>query len=71
MTDYMDFWFYDDTTGEQFFVELECNPATPRKQAIKALTPKAIEIAKDNFDAPHLLDVISPEEAEILGYDTY
>ena len=71
MKDYVDFWFVDDETGEEFFVELQCDTNTPRKQMIKELTPAAMEIATDNFEDPRLIDVISPEEAERLGFDTY
>lgn len=71
MMDYIDFWFVDDETGEEFFVELKCDTNTPRKQVIKELTPVAMEIAKDNFADPRLIDVISEEEAVMLGFDTY
>lgn len=67
----VDFWFVDDATEEEFFVELDCDLNTPRAQMIAELLPKAMEIAEDNFDEPHLIDVISVEEAERMGYDTY
>lgn len=71
MMDYIDFWFVDDETGEEFFVELKCDTNTTRKQVIKELAPVAMEIAKDNFEDPRLIDVISEEEAVMLGFDTY
>lgn len=71
MKEYLDFWFVDDESGEEFFVELSCEKGTPRKEAIAMLTPQAMETAKDNFEDPRLIDVISEEEAVILGFDTY
>lgn len=71
MQEYLDFWFIDKESREEFFVELTCEKGTPRKEAIAMLKPKAMEIAKDNFEAPKLIDVISPEEAEVMGLDTY
>jgi hypothetical protein len=71
MKEYMDFWFVDDESGEEFFVELACEKGTPRKEAIAMLMPQAMEIATDNFEDPRLIDVISDEEAERLGFDTY
>jgi IMP cyclohydrolase len=71
MKEYMDFWFVDDESGEEFFVELACEKGTPRKEAIAMLMPQAMETAKDNFEDPRLIDVISEEEAVMLGFDTY
>lgn len=71
MKEYMDFWFVDDESGEEFFVELSCEKGTPRKEAIAMLTPEAMEIARDNFEDPRLIDVVSEEEAVMLGFDTY
>lgn len=71
MKEYMDFWFVDEESGEEFFVELDCEKGTPRKEAIAMLKPKAMEIARDNFEAPKLIDVISDTEAEMMGLDTY
>lgn len=71
MKEYLDFWFVDDESGEEFFVELSCEKGTPRKEAIAMLTPQAMETAKDNFEDPRLIDVISEEEAVMLGFDTY
>ena len=71
MKEYMDFWFVDDESGEEFFVELSCEKGTPHKEAIAMLLPQAMEIATDNFEDPRLIDVISDEEAERLGFDTY
>lgn len=71
MKEYMDFWFVDDESGEEFFVELSCEKGTSRKEAIAMLMPQAMEIATDNFEDPRLIDVISDTEAERLGFDTY
>lgn len=51
--------FYDDETGEIFFVQAEN-------------LQKAVEIAKDYFEEPQFTrEIYDDEEAEILGYDTY
>ena len=71
MKEYLDFWFVDKESGEEFFVELDCAKGTPRKEAIAMLKPKAMEIARDNFAKPKLIDVISDTEAEAMGLDTY
>lgn len=71
MIGYVDFWFVDDVTEEEFFVELRCDLSTPRKQMIAELMPQALEIARDNFEEPRFVDVISDTEAELLGFDTY
>lgn len=71
MKEYLDFWFADEESGEEFFVELDCEKGTPRKEAIAMLKPKAMEIATDNFENPRLIDVISDTEAEMMGLDTY
>lgn len=71
MIGYVDFWFVDDVTEEEFFVELRCDLSTPRKQMIAELMPQALEIANDNFEEPRFIDVISDTEAELLGFDTY
>ena len=71
MKEYLDFWFADEESGEEFFVELDCEKGTPRKEAIAMLKPKAMEIATDNFENPRLIDVISDTEAEMIGLDTY
>lgn len=70
-TDYIDFLFVDEECGEEFFVELECDPNTPRKEVMKTLLPKARQIANDNFDRPTFIQLVPPEVAEMMGYDTY
>lgn len=71
MEEYLNFWFVDEESGEEFFVELACKKGTLRKNAIQQLLPEAKEIAENYFEAPKLIDVISPEEAERMGLDTY
>ena len=71
MKDYFDFWFVDEKSGEEFFVELEWVSDIPKEEAIKKLLSEANKIAHDNFEAPRLIDVVIPEVAEILGFDTY
>lgn len=56
-----DYLFYDPDTGEQFFVESEC-------------LGDAFEILSENEFDPNALvlcGVYDPEDADILGYDTY
>ena len=54
------YWFRDDDTGEEFFVELD-----------HACYKEARAIAKEYFEAPKFLGTVSEEEAEMMGYDTY
>jgi hypothetical protein len=53
-----DFWFEDLETGEEFFVEVES-------------LGDALAIANEYFERPMLLDIVSPEVAEMMGLDTY
>ena len=55
-----DYWFIDNDSGEEFFVEC-------------ATEEEAWEIAAENFDETdlELVQVITPEQAEIIGLDTY
>ena len=53
------YWFKDEKTGEEFFVEQE------NKE-------KAFEVAKNFFgDEIRYFGRISEQEAEFYGYDTY
>lgn len=52
------FFFYDEETSEWFFVEVET-------------LDDALAIANEYFESPRLMDVMTTEEADILGYDTY
>lgn len=57
----IDYLFMDNDSGEEFFVECDS-------------LDEAWEIAIENFgeDADlAFIDEFDPEEAEILGYDTY
>ena len=60
--DWIDFWFVDDESGEEFFVEV--------RDTEHALAD-ATEIARANFESPRWVATITPEEAEWYGYDTY
>ena len=53
-----DYLFKDMETGEEFFVEVETKE-------------EAIEVAQTYFTEPKFLMVCTPEDADILGYDTY
>lgn len=59
-----DFWFTDTETGEDFFVEVD-------DEDIMTALYKAWEIAKQYFDTPHFVTSLSPEEADMYGFDTY
>jgi hypothetical protein len=59
---YVDYWFQDAQTGEDFFVEVEDIPGSQ---------VKAIGIAEFNFPEPKLVCAVSPGEAEAMGFDTY
>ena len=53
-----DYLFYDNETGEEFFVECDTEE-------------EAIEVANKNFNSPKLKAIMTPKEAEWFGYDTY
>lgn len=53
-----DYLFKDMETGEDFFVE------TDSKE-------EALRVANTYFEEPRLLMICTPEDADILGYDTY
>lgn len=55
---YKDYLFFDEETGENFFVETNS-------------LAKAVEIAREYFDDPTFVEVYTSAEAEILGFDTY
>ena len=55
---YNTFYFIDEATGEDFFVEAD---------TIK----EARAIANENFEDPTFVRRVSYEEAEDLGFDTY
>ena len=55
---YKDYLFFDEETGENFFVETN------------SLT-KAVEIAREYFNEPKFIEVYTTVEAEALGFDTY
>ena len=55
---YKDYLFFDEETGENFFVETNS-------------LAKAVEIAREYFDEPTFVDVYTSAEAEVLGFDTY
>ena len=55
---YKDYLFFDEETGENFFVETDS-------------LASAVEIAREYFDEPTFVDVYTSAEAEVLGFDTY
>lgn len=66
--EYIDYWFEDEETGEQFFVEV---PISKDHCDYTEYISLASAIASDHFDAPKLVDVVDQEEAEMWGFDTY
>lgn len=53
-----DYWFYNEESGEEFFVE--CDNVNEAKI-----------IAKGVDEDAELIDIVSPERAEIIGLGTY
>ena len=66
MGEWLDACFEDEETGEVFFVEIRKEHDTAEE-----FVAACLEIAEENFDEPHFLQIVEQEEAEILGYDTY
>lgn len=64
MANWKDFRFFDEETGEDFFVEIDCD-------ATEDPTADAYAIAEENFSDPQLTGIYDPEYAEMLGLDTY
>ena len=65
--EWLDAKFYDKESGEIFLVELKKEDGEEMEDFIA----KCQEVADENFSDAHYLELISSEEAEILGYDTY
>ena len=65
--EWLDVEFEDKETGEAFLVELKKEEG----EDIEDFIAKCQEIADENFSDAHYIELISGEEAEILGYDTY
>lgn len=54
----MTFYFDDEASGEDFFVDRDT-------------LEEAIKVANEYFEDPKFISVISDEEAEYWGLDTY
>ena len=65
--EWLDCQYYDDESGEIFFVELRRAVG----ETIEEFIQKCNAIAKENFEAPVFCGMVMQEEAEMLGYDTY
>ena len=70
---WIDLLFYNEETGEEFFVELDTEGGSKTKDELKK---EAWAIIEENFDSDDLASIrfqcfTSPEYAEQLGYDTY
>lgn len=63
---YIDFLFYDNATGEDFLVELQMDGSK-----LEDLLAQAQEIADENFSDAEFQEVVSEEDAEMMGIDTY
>lgn len=60
--EWIDFWFVDNESEEEFFVEVRKTEHAKKD---------AWAIARANFKAPKLIRTIAPEYAKYYGYDTY
>jgi hypothetical protein len=58
MIQMMNYWFADEDSGEEFFVQEDDKD-------------KAIRIAKEYFNQPILIDIVDDPTAEMAGLDTY
>lgn len=70
---WIDLLYYNEETGEEFFVELDTNGGSKTEEELKQ---EAWTIIEENFDSEDLATIsfqcfTSPEYAEQLGYDTY
>lgn len=63
---WIDFLFSDEETGEDFLVELEMDGSP-----MSDLLAEAQRIADDNFESAVFQEVVSAEDAEMMGLDTY
>jgi hypothetical protein len=63
---WIDFLFNDEETGEDFLVELEMDGSS-----MDELLAEAQRIADDNFDSAVFQEVVSAEDGEMMGLDTY
>ena len=66
MDDYRDFLFYDEETGEEFLVEI-CITGKRYEESLK----EAESIAYENFNKPIFQEILTVEDGEWLGLDTY
>lgn len=57
-----DFWFFDNETGNEFFVE-----CATEEEARDILTNEW----EGNLDNLEIVNVITPEEADRVGLDTF
>ena len=64
---YVDCEYLDRESGEVFLVELPKRENETAEHFIK----RCNVIANDYFAQPEFIRLVDPEEAEILGYDTY
>ena len=65
--EYLNYLFEDEESGEPFFVEItKTSNMTYGECFIRAL-----KIAHENFNKPTFIEEVTPEIAEIYGYDTY
>ena len=65
--EYIDFKYYDEETGEIFFVELKVSDFVSDKQ----MRREAYRIAVENFNKPKFICAVSDDQLHFLGYDTY
>jgi len=62
----LNFLFYDNDTGESFFVQLENDSTVEDAWAVVRE-----EVYGDDWEDVEYIDCYTDEEAEMMGYDTY
>ena len=65
--EWLDAKFYDKESGEIFLVEWKREEGEEMEDFIA----KCQEVADENFDYAEFMYLLTDEEGEILGYDTY
>lgn len=65
--EWLDSHYQDEDTGEDFFVELR----KASNEDLKDFIFRCDIIARENFDNPVWVQIVTYQEAEVWGYDTY
>ena len=65
--EWLDAKFYDEECGEIFLVELKKEDGEEMEDFIA----KCQEVADDNFECAKFITLLTDDDADYLGYDTY